>query len=57
MDLNNNLQSMERYGRFARIGAVVCLLVACLLLIVSLAMPISPTTSMLPTSVLMLRSA
>lgn len=54
MDIDANLQSMGRYGRLARIGAVVCLLVACLLLLVSLATPITTTTSTLPHSPLML---
>lgn len=39
MDINANLDAMGRYGRAARIGAVVCLLVACILLLVSLASP------------------
>ena len=39
MDINANLNAMGRYGRAARIGAVVCLLVACILLLVSLASP------------------
>ncbi len=39
MDINANLDAMGRYGRIARIGAVVCLLVACILLLVSLASP------------------
>jgi hypothetical protein len=39
MDINANLNSMGRYGRVTRIGAVVCLLVACVLLLVSLATP------------------
>ena len=39
MDINANLHSMGRYGRITRIGAVVCLLVACVLLLVSLASP------------------
>ena len=39
MDINANLNAMGRYGRAARIGVVVCLLVACILLLVSLASP------------------
>ena len=39
MDINANLNAMGRFGRMARIGAVVCLLVACILLLVSLASP------------------
>lgn len=39
MDINANLDAMGRYGRAARISAVVCLLVACILLLVSLASP------------------
>ncbi len=39
MDINANLNAMGRYGRVTRIGAVVCLLVACILLLVSLASP------------------
>ena len=39
MDINANLNAMGRYGRAARIGAVVCLLVTCILLLVSLASP------------------
>ena len=39
MDINANLNATGRYGRLARIGAVVCLLVACILLLVSLASP------------------
>ncbi len=39
MDINANLNAMGRYGRATRIGAVVCLLVTCLLLLVSLASP------------------
>ena len=39
MDINAHLDAMGRYGRAARIGAVVCLLVACILLLVSLASP------------------
>jgi hypothetical protein len=39
MDINANLDAMGRYGRVARIVAVVCLLVACILLLVSLASP------------------
>jgi hypothetical protein len=39
MDINANLTAMGRYGRAARIGAVVCLLIACILLLVSLASP------------------
>jgi hypothetical protein len=39
MDINANLKAMGGFGRLARIGAVVCLLVACILLLVSLASP------------------
>jgi hypothetical protein len=39
MDINANLNAMGHFGRVARIGAVVCLLVACILLLVSLASP------------------
>jgi len=39
MDINANLNAMGRFGRAARIGAVACLLVACILLLVSLASP------------------
>lgn len=39
MDINASLKAMGGYGRLARIGAVVCLLVACILLLVSLASP------------------
>lgn len=39
MDINANLDAMGRYGRITRIGAVACLLVACILLLVSLASP------------------
>ncbi len=46
MDINANLHAMGRYGRLARIGAIVCLLVACVLLLASLAMPISPTSAL-----------
>ncbi len=57
MDINANLHAMGRYGRLARIGAVVCLLVACLLLLASLTLPINPSTSELPLSTLALRTA
>ncbi len=57
MDINANLHSMGRYGRIARIGAVVCLLVACIILLVSLATPMATTTSKLPVSTLMLHTA
>jgi hypothetical protein len=39
MDINANLNAMGRYGRATRIGAVVCLLVTCILMLVSLASP------------------
>jgi hypothetical protein len=39
MDINANLSAMGRYGRATRIGAVVCLVVTCILLLVSLASP------------------
>lgn len=39
MDINANLKSMGGFGRLARIGAALCLLVACILLLVSLASP------------------
>jgi hypothetical protein len=57
MDINANLHSMGRYGRIARVGAVVCLLVACIILLVSLATPMATTTSKLPVSTLMLHTA
>ncbi len=41
MDINANLHAMGRYGRIARISAIVCLLTACVLLLASLATPIS----------------
>ena len=44
MDINANLNAMGRYGRVTRIGAVVCLLVACILLLVSLASPSGAVT-------------
>jgi hypothetical protein len=46
MDINANLNAMGRYGRVTRIGAVVCLLVACVLLLVSLASPSGAVTSL-----------
>jgi hypothetical protein len=45
MDINANLNAMGRYGRAARIGAVVCLLVTCILLLVSLASPSGADTA------------
>jgi hypothetical protein len=39
MDFDANLHSMERYGRIARICAMACLAIACILLLVSLATP------------------
>lgn len=39
MDINASLDGMGRYGRIAKIGAVVCLLVACILLLASLISP------------------
>jgi hypothetical protein len=46
MDINANLDAMGRYGRAARIGAVVCLLVACILLLASLVAPGGTATSL-----------
>lgn len=57
MDINANLQAMSGYGRLARIGAVVCLLIACALLLVSLAMPIGTETSDHLASGLIVRAA
>lgn len=57
MDINSNLQSMGRYGRYTRIGAVVCLVVACILLLVSLAMPTGSPASKLSYAAAMFRSA
>jgi len=39
MDHRANLESVGRLGRAARIGAVVCLLIACVLLVSSLMSP------------------
>lgn len=46
MDINANLNAMGRYGRVTRIGALVCLLVACVLLLVSLASPSGAVTNL-----------
>jgi hypothetical protein len=39
MDHSANLDSVGRLGRAARIGAVICLLIACVLLVSSLMSP------------------
>jgi hypothetical protein len=46
MDINANLNAIGRYGRATRIGAVVCFLVACILLLVSLASPSGAVTDL-----------
>ena len=50
MDINANLSAMGRYGRATRIGAVVCLVVTCILLLVSLASPSRAVAEMPPSA-------